>query len=373
MRVVIPGNAGSGKTTLARAEVERFCQSHERRVVEGCYASLVRTALGAAMLTVLALMPTPALAATVGALIQVGGVPLEAGRMRGAALVPLERAAGGDSPVLSFVAPGAGAGERVRLLLDTGASSTLVSPALVQRLALASSPIPAAQFGLAGAGEGCGDLRPRRARLPLLRLAAGAGRLEIEGGEALVLEAGGLPEGVDGVLGAPLLRQLPLWVDPGSDRLALGADAIAAARRHSAAAPTPPTAFTLRWSAGVPLVPLRTPLGSVPALADTGAEGLFITPGLASRLAPGAAFSPVRIAGFCGVQPARRLTLRGISLAPGSPAAAVEAPAPAVEAIVTTNPIFAAVGAEAIVGQELLRRHRQLWRLDRQPPTLQLW
>jgi adenylate kinase family enzyme len=78
MRVVILGNAGSGKTTLARwlaeraraerldldtvawepgqsavprepalaqAEVGDFCRSHERWMVEGYYASLVRTAL----------------------------------------------------------------------------------------------------------------------------------------------------------------------------------------------------------------------------------------------------------------------------------------------------------------------------------------
>lgn len=320
----------------------------------------------AAIFTPLLLMPAPALAAAAGALIQVAGVPLEAGRMRGAAQVPLERAAGGDSPVLTFVAPGPGAAQPVRLLVDTGASSTLVSPALVERLALASSPIPPAQFGLAGAGEGCGDLRPRRARLPLLQLSAGNGRVEIEGGEALVLEAGGLPTGVDGVLGAPLLRQLPLWVDPRSGRLALGADAIAAARRHSASDPAPPAALTMDWRAGVPLVPLRTPLGRVSALADTGAEGLFITSGLARRLAPVAASRPVRIAGFCGEQPARLLALPGISLTARPPAAAVEA-------IVTANPIFAAVGAEAIVGQELLRHHRQLWRLDRQPPTLELW
>jgi adenylate kinase family enzyme len=78
MRVVILGNAGSGKTTLAdwlaekgraerldldtvawqqgevalprdpalaHAEVERFCRSRPRWVVEGCYGSLVRVAL----------------------------------------------------------------------------------------------------------------------------------------------------------------------------------------------------------------------------------------------------------------------------------------------------------------------------------------
>ncbi len=311
------------------------------------------------------------LAATLGALIQVDGVPLRAGLLQGSALVPLERAAGGDTPILSFQTAGAGgAGETVRFLVDTGASSTLVSPALLQRLALASAPIPPAQFGLAGAGQGCAELRPRRALMPQLRLAGAVGEVEIRGGEALVLETGGLPAGVDGVLGAPLLRQLPLWVDPGANQLALGGQALAAARHHAGVAATAPALLAMRWRAGVPVVPMQTAAGSVAALVDTGAEGLFITSSLSRRLAalagPLPPPAPVQITGFCGLQAAQRLRLAGISLGPPTPS-------PTVEAIVTSNPIFAAVGVEAIAGQELLRHHRQLWRLDRQPPTVQLW
>jgi hypothetical protein len=314
-----------------------------------------------------------ALVAAVGALIQVQGTPLRAGRLQGSAVVPLDRADGGDTPILSFLTAGEGSsGEAVRFLVDTGASSTLVSPALVRRLGLVSTPIPPAQFGLAGAGQSCRDLRPGRARLPQLRLSGGPGQLEIRGGEALVLETGGLPAGVDGVLGAPLLRQLPLWVDPRSSTVALGPQALAAAERHAITDGTAPAALGLRWHAGVPVVPMRTALGSVPALADTGAEGLFITSSLARRLAaladPSPPARPVRIAGFCGLQSAQQLTLGGISLA-----AQTQGQDQAVDVIATSNPIFAAVGVEAIVGQELLRDHRQLWRLDREPPSLQLW
>jgi hypothetical protein len=51
------------------------------------------------------------------------------------------------------------------------------------------------------------------------------------------------------------------------------------------------------------------------------------------------------------------------------PGAALEA----VEAIILANPVFALLGVEAIVGQELLRARRQLWRLDAVPPRLELW
>ena len=338
-------------------------------VTQGLTRLLARAAAVAAVapVSLMPVMPAPALASAVAALIQVKGDPLRAGLLQGSASVPLERAVDGDTPVLTFSTAGVGSsGEPARFLVDTGASNTLVSPALVRRLALISAPIPPEEFGLVGAGKDCADLRPQRATLPTLRLSGGAGLLEIRGAEALVLQTGGLPEGVDGVLGAPLLRQLPLWVDPQAGRLALGSPAVVAAQRQAAVDPTPPAVVPLRWSAGVPLLPLTTSAGSVPALADTGAEGLFVTPVLGRRLTAGVAPSPVLISGFCGLQRAQRFSLPGFSLSPSLPA-------PAVEAIVTADPIFASVGAEAIVGQALLRHHRQLWRLDQQPPILQLW
>ncbi|MCP9926606.1 retropepsin-like aspartic protease [Cyanobium sp. CH-040] len=328
------------------------------------------SALAVPLLALLPATATPSVSAKTrdaAALIQVKGAPLRAGLLQGSASAPLVRAAGGDTPVLSFRTSGPGSSaEPVRFLVDTGASNTLVSPALVRRLALASTPIPADQFGLVGAGRSCADLNPQRTTLPTLRLSGGAGLLEIRGAEALVLATGGLPEGVDGVLGAPLLRQLPLWVDPPAGRLALGSPAVVAAERQAAAAPGAATLLPLRWSGGVPLLPLTTPAGSMPALADTGAEGLFITPALGRRLTAGAAPQPVRIAGFCGLQRAQRFSVSGIGLAAGAPARPAEV-------IVTDDPIFASVGAEAIVGQELLRHHRQFWRLDQQPPSLLLW
>ena len=105
---------------------------------------------------------------------------------------------------------------------------------------------------------------------------------------------------------------------------------------------------------------------TTPALADTAAEGLFVTPALANSLTALAPARPLQVAGACGLQPARRTLVLGPhlpGLAPGTP----------VQAIVTANPVFRALGVEAIVGQELLRSHRQLWRLDISPPTLTLW
>lgn len=309
------------------------------------------------------LLAGPAVSSTAAALIQLGGPPLAPGRSRGQVSVPLERASGGDTPVLSFRS----VGSPVRLLLDTGASTTLVTPELVRRLGLESRPVDPKVFSLAGAGEACPQLKPRRVKLPELMLTAGGEQLQLSGVEALVLPVAGLPPDLDGVLGAPQLRQLPIWIEPHGQRLSLGPMALADADRFHRGGPAgAPTTLPLVWREGVPLLPLSTPDGSALALADTGAEGLFITAGLAARLQPLAAASTLRLAGFCGVQNARRQSLSGLALSGGNPGLPVDA-------IVTANPIFTSLRVEAIVGQELLRHRAQLWRLDGVPATLHLW
>lgn len=336
-----------------------------------------------------AALPTAALAA----LVQLSGSPLAGGVPQGSANLPLERAHGGDTPVLRFetlappTAPTAGAGiAPVRLLLDTGASTTMVSPALASRLGLATGSVAPGDFALAGGGPGCATLAPRRTRLPDLRLSppsppgseSTSGALLLRGVEALVLPVAGLPPGIDGVLGAPTLRQLPILIDAPAGRLVLGPAALAGAPA------LPPTQrIPLRWRHGVPLLSLVSRSGAVQALADTGAEGLFLSPALAARLEPLGPAEPLRLVGVCGEQAVRRQRFRGLALpaAAGGGAqvrtrsaatAAGDLAAP-LEGIVTDTPVFRGLGVEAIVGQEWLRHRRQLWRLDRNPPELLLW
>ena len=115
----------------------------------------------AASLAASAARPALARPVALGALIQLAGRPLSGGTVQGEARLPLERAAGGDTPVLEFQVLGAANGNgRLRLLLDTGASSTMVTPELAQRLGLASAALPPAAFQLAGGGQGCAALAP---------------------------------------------------------------------------------------------------------------------------------------------------------------------------------------------------------------------
>ena len=75
-------------------------------------------------------LPAPLQPPPVAAMVQLRGTPLSGGRFEGGTIQPLERASGGDTPVLSFRT----ARGPVRLLLDTGASSSLITPALADRL-----------------------------------------------------------------------------------------------------------------------------------------------------------------------------------------------------------------------------------------------
>lgn len=327
------------------------------------------------------------------ALIQVRGQPLQGGTAAGSATLPLERAVGGDTPVLAL---GSARG-RLRLLLDTGATSTMVTPELVQRLGLRSSDLPPSGFALAGGGSGCGGLRPRRTLLPDLELRSrpGAGSWRLRGVEALVIPAAALPPGVDGVLGAPTLRLQPIWVDPLNDRLAVGAAALRLAVRHGTAeqrlqpnagaqslagsgsglGPARGERLRLRWLQGVPLLGLRTPIGVVPALADTGAEGLFVSPDLARRLPLLGSGRSLRLVGFCGEQPVQQFSSAGLGPTGYGNTSGSDRADPGSEThalIVTPNPIFQTLGVEAIVGQELFHQRRQLWRLDLDPPLLVL-
>jgi hypothetical protein len=140
----------------------------------------------------------------------------------------------------------------------------------------------------------------------------------------------------------------------------------------------------------VPLLSLITVAGRVEALADTGAEGLFLSPALAARLHPLNQAESLAMVGFCGTQTVRRQTFAGVAFAPPVSASpgqqdsrqpvALEPPGleplgleQPREGIITENPIFSQLGVAAIVGQELLRQRPQLWRLDLKEPRLELW
>ena len=136
--------------------------------------------------------------------------PVMEGSGRSAYAIPSD----GDTPILQFQTS---TGDSVRLLIDTGASRSMVSRALISRLQLPTQEISGDNFALAGAGSDCPTDPPRQAVLPTLQL----GELKIRELAVLVMPKLGVPPGSDGVLGASALRQLPMLIDPKRNRCVL--------------------------------------------------------------------------------------------------------------------------------------------------------
>jgi hypothetical protein len=136
--------------------------------------------------------------------------------------------------------------------------------------------------------------------------------LRIDGLEALVIAADALPAGLDGVLGSPTLRAgaLPCG-SPRQPGRAWGWRPVGGPHSLSLAA-IDNSHSDGDW--GSRLLQLTTVKGTVAALADTGAEGLFVTPELAARLHPLGKPQPLRLVGVCGEQPVLRQPMAGMTL-----------------------------------------------------------
>jgi len=287
------------------------------------------------------------------ALVQLGGAPPPQPVMEGSGRTAYAIPSDGDTPILQFQTS---TGDSVRLLIDTGASRSMVSRALISRLQLPTQEISGGNFALAGAGSDCPTDPPRQAVLPTLQL----GELKIRELAVLVMPKLGVPPGSDGVLGASALRQLPMLIDPKRQQVRLDQ------QLSVQSAPADAIRLPLQWRDHVPLVQVSDQSGkSSLALLDTGAEAVFIGVPLAQRLIPQSPTSGVEIQGFCGSEFAVERLFSGLSV---GDITLKKSPA-----IVTRNRILKDLNVEAIIGQPLLKNRRQLWLLNRPDPVLLLW
>jgi len=149
-----------------------------------------------------------------------------------------------------------------RVLLDTGASSAVVSPALTRDLGL--TLIDRVRVATLG-----GVQQADRVRLNELRI----GDAPVAEATALMLDLalllGPALEGVDGLVGMPALRGAACLFDFAQRRLQLGAEAAAAMKDMQG--------LPLRIEAGLPVIDLR--LGDrepAPFLFDTGNAGALV-------------------------------------------------------------------------------------------------
>jgi hypothetical protein len=153
-------------------------------------------------------------------------------------------------------------GRALRMMIDTGASVAVVSPAIARELSLpVTERVRAATLGGVQQADrvSIGDLR--------------VGDAPAESGSALALDLSALLgpalDGVDGLIGMPALRGTACVFDLAQPRLLRGPDALSALSGS--------TRHRLRFESGLPVIDLR--LGDrdpAPFLLDTGNAGALV-------------------------------------------------------------------------------------------------
>lgn len=281
-----------------------------------------------------------AVPARLKAIVQLKGLQLPLPRTQGQAVVPLVLLP--RTQVFTFMATLGG--QTGWFLLDTGASTSMVSTPWVQQLQLKGEPIPRDRLAYAVAGDECAEgLSATLHRLPPLLL-SGA---QVEGLQALQFANTVIPEGIAGVMGMDVLSQFDLHVIPKVQELRL----------------LPPTplpavaidrAIPLQKKLGVMLASLKVNgQGPFTFLLDTGADSTFISQRMAQQLQLERR-APIKIRGFCGVEMAERSRLTSVQLQ--------QHLRHDVDTIILSSSILKVLGIDGILGQNFLNHYQQYWR-----------
>ncbi len=236
-----------------------------------------------------------------------------------------------------------------QFLVDTGASTTLLSAGMVSELKLPGRAVPKERLSSAVAGNECASMKATLHELPPLTL----GSLEIRGVNGLHFEKATVPDGLSGAMGMDILRQFDLKLNPKAKTLAfLSASVLPTASSASA--------IPLQKKLGVFLAKLTlNGQGPFTFLLDTGADSTFISQAIAQRLTLSNR-QPMQVLGFCGLESAERSQLASTKLQ--------QHEQKNIEAIILSSPILKLLGVDGILGQNFLSKYRQYWRFT--PSTI---
>jgi predicted aspartyl protease len=273
------------------------------------------------------------------AVVQLQGLNVAVPQVKGAATVPLkllEKSQVYSTTVMVGKLPR-------QFLIDTGASTTLLSAELVATLKLPGRSVPSDRLASAVAGKECASMKATLHELPLLTLQA----LEIRGLNGLRFETAAVPDGLSGVMGMDVLHQFDLTFKPKAKTLEFAAPSPLPTASYAKAIP-------LQKKLGVYLAKLTlNGRGPFTMLLDTGADSTFISGAIAQRLNLSNR-QPAQILGFCGLEPAEKSQLASVKLQ--------QHEQKKVEAIVVSSPILKLLGVDGILGQNFLNNYQQQWR-----------
>ena len=240
-------------------------------------------------------------------------------------------------------------GDRLaKVLLDTGASISMVSPDLTQSLGLKGKELPPEEIRYAVAGDGCQKTNASIYQLPVITL----GTAKATGLQTLQLSQAIIPENLAGILGMDLLSHFNFQIDPIRKELQLSPPSEPPKRDRDQAIP-------LVMQDGVALVQVKIN-GDSPFLflIDTGAESTFISPEVAAKLklSPDS-MKPIQVQGFCGLEPASYTALSEVQVG--------DRALKNIESVVLQNTaVLDSLKVDGILGQNFLNSFHQFWYFD---------
>ncbi|GEM_PF-1054428 len=278
------------------------------------------------------------------AIVQLKGLNFPPPRTQGQATIPLKRLEGSQVFTVELNL-GNQSGE---FLLDTGASTTMLSTPMVERLGLEGEKIANEQLTSAVAGDDCPEMSATIHQLPTITI----DRVRVEELRGLEFTNTLIPGELSGVLGMDFLRHFDLNLNPKTQQLKLLTPSQLNYIQTQQAIP-------LKSRLGVMLAEIKiNGQGPFTFMLDTGADTIFISPSLSLSLQlDQASRQEIQVIGFCGLEMAERSTLKQVKMGDSQQSN--------LEAVILSSPsVLDLLEVDGILGQNFLNHYEQYWRFN---------
>ncbi|MGB3405191.1 MAG: retropepsin-like aspartic protease [Microcoleaceae cyanobacterium] len=233
-------------------------------------------------------------------------------------------------------------------LLDTGASTTMVSSAFVQQLGLIGKPIQSEELTSAVAGDDCQDMSANLHQLPKINI----NQVTVNQLQALEFTNTIIPQNLSGVLGMDVLKFFDLKINPQTKQLDLSKPSVLPKEQQQ-------DAIVLTNKLGVMLASVTVNhQTNLTFMLDTGADLIFISQKLAQQLnLSDTEIQPIQVQGFCGLEDAGYSVLEQVKIG--------QFEQNNLGVVILNSPsVLDVLEIDGIIGQNFLEFYQQYWRFS---------
>jgi len=226
-----------------------------------------------------------------------------------------------------------------RLVIDTGASNSVLAQHVAQDMGLSSTPVSGHSMNSFVVGDQCPNLSLTLYEFPTI----GVGSASVSGISGIGLPFNTNPTDTAGVLGMDFLSEFDVVLDPNANQLQL-----------LPATTLNPDAIPLIGKIGLMTSDVVVNGQTAKFMLDTGASLTILSNRLAQQLALDLdRAQPIDLVGFCGTETGHYLTIERLSMG--------NRDAQNLDIIVLDHPVLDALEVDGILGQNFLSRYRQHW------------